>query len=366
MRLFKYKEIFRVTIKHDYYKKKYSKDFSFEPSEYCRKLLNNHNLKFKPTPYGFAVFAEVEESGSDEKLIRSFLDDTKFTFLVKLTNPFFLNFTDIPVKKKPHTIYYFNNLTNHEAGGELMLINKSEIPKTSSNASQTIMSSGIYKYTHNSADSSKTGTVTFIDEGFNINQDLENNNDEFQFRFDLSQFNTGRCSFSVDSVNETFYAANEIYNEGVFGIIEIFTKSSVPGNYQFVGSGDIVTTKEYIVPFANRSTMWRYLVYDKLTNSLNSPQIDMAGTDFDMVSTPASSYPDDYTLFKFTSGEEGASATEKALPLTEDPVLNIKLSGIRNGLNKDIIENLPNPDITLIKPDTTDNSKIYSDINIYV
>jgi hypothetical protein len=92
----------------------------------------------------------------------------------------------------------------------------------------------------------------------------------------------------------------------------------------------------------------------------------MTGTDFNMVSTPASSYPDDYTLFKFTSGEEGASATEKALPLTEDPVLNIKLSGIRNGLNKDIIENLPNPDITLIKPDATDNRKIYSDINIYV
>ena len=92
MRLFKYKELFRVLIKNEYYKKGYSSDFTIKPSQNCIQLLKNHSLKFKAIPYGFAVFGEVEQDGGDEKLIRGFLEDTRLTFLLKLNNPFFINF----------------------------------------------------------------------------------------------------------------------------------------------------------------------------------------------------------------------------------------------------------------------------------
>jgi len=366
MKLFAYKKVFRVSVENDYYKNGHSSDFSFAPSQHCQKLLKDHGLIFKPTPYGFDVFGEVEEVGNDERLIKGFQEDMKFTFLVKLDDPYFLNFTDIPVKSGAHTIYYFNNLTDYETGGELLMINKDEIPKISFNQSRIAMSSEVFKFNYTSFDSSKTGTVTFVDEGFSLDQTLNNNNDEFQFQFNLSEFHPGRCEFSVDGVTDTFYAANEIYKEEVFGIIEIFANSSVPSNYQCVDSGNIVTTREYIIPFTNRSTIWRYFIYDKSTNTLDNLQIDMTGTEFHPESFPAASYPDDYALFRFTSGEPGSPETEKPLPLTEEPVTHIRLSGTINSTNKDIIEHLPNPDITLIKPDSKDNRKIYSDIILYL
>lgn len=366
MRLFKYKEAFRVSVKHDYFKDGYSPSFSFAPSEYCQMLLKNHSLKFKPAPYGFSVFGEVSGLEDDEKLMQGFQEGVKFTFLMKLKNPFFLNFTDIPLQLDPQEIFYFNNLIDYETNGELFLINKDEIPKISSNQSQTIICSEIYTYMHTGVESSKTGTVTFIDEGFEIEQTIENNNDEFHFQFNLGNFNPGRCEFSVDSISETFYSGGEIYKQGGFGIIEIFANSSVPSNYRFVDSENTISTKEYIVPFTNRSTIWRYLIYDKSTNTLSNPQIDMTGTEFRVESFPAVSYPDDYALFRFTSAQPGSLDTEKALPLTEEPITDIELSGTINNTNKEIIEHLPNPDITLIKPDTEDNEKIYSDMIIYL
>jgi hypothetical protein len=368
MKLFRFIEIFRVSLKHDYYKKQYSADFIFEPSEYCRKLLKNYHLKFNPRPHGFAVFGDAEESGGTVTLTRGLQDDLKFTFLLKLNNPYFLNLTDIPVKTKPHTIYYFNNLTDHQnpPGSDLLLIDKDEIPKTSSNQSQMIMSPEIYNYTHSGTDASKTGTLTFVDDGISIDKTLANDNDKFNFQFDLSRFNPGRCEFSVGNGAEKFYAANEIYRQNVFGIIEIFAKSAVPDNYQFVQSPNIVNRKEYVIHFKNRHTIWRYLIYDKLTGSLANPQIHMAGVDFHREHTPATAYPEDYALYKFTSGEVGSSDTEKTIPLKDEPQQNIRLSGSINSTSRDIFQHLPNPDISLIKPDKTNISKIYSDIIVYV
>jgi len=366
MQLFKYREIFRVSVTHGYYKNGLSQDLIFEPSEYTRQLLRNHNLQIKTLPYGFAVFGEVETVPAGDQLLKGFGDDAKFTFLVKLKNPYFLNFTDLPVKLEPHTIYYFNNLQDFEAGGELRLADINEIPKLISNSSQLTMVGESYQYNHTSTDPNKTGILTYLDEGFSIEETLDNNNDAYHFQFNLSKYNPGRCEFTVDGVSEKFYAGSNIYKQDVFGIAEIFVKNTVPVNYQIVDSSNIVTPKHYTVPFLNRSTLWRYLVYDKMTNTLTGPQISMVGTDFAITSSPAASYPDDYALHTFISGEDGSPSTEKALPLQEEPLLPITLSGTINSTAKDIIENLPNPNISLIKPDSADPGKIYSDIIVYV
>lgn len=366
MRLFKFKELFRVSIKNEYYKNGYSSDFTFMPTKNSIKLLKNHSLKFTTTPQGFALYGEVEQDGSDEKLIRGFQEDTKLTFLMKLKNPYFINFTDIPIKTVPHEVFYINNLSNHETDEELLLINKEEIPKTSSNSTRISLSPEVYKYTYHGSGDDKTATVTFIDDGFSINETVENDKGEYRFQFNIGRYNPGRCEFSMEGESENFYSASEIYRQGVFGIVEIFVKSTVPANYRFVDGTNVVTPRAYAIPFTNRSTIWRYLVYDKLTNKLTKPQIEMSGTEFTLTTTPATKFPEDYTLFTFTSGEEGAPETEKAFPIKEEPVMNITLSGGFNGSRKDIIYHMPNPDITVIKPDINDISKIYSDIILYV
>lgn len=366
MRLFKYKELFRITVKNEYYTNGFCPDFTFEPTKECVLQLKNHGIKIKSMPHGIALFGEVVEDGEDEKLARGFVEDTKLTFAMKLNNPFFINFSDVPVTMERHHSFYFNNLVDNSEASELFLVSKTEIPKTSNNTALIRLSSEYYSYTHASAGDAKTGTLSFVDDGYSIDQEVENDNDEYRFHYDLTPYAPGRCQFAVDGVTDSFYAANELYRSSLFGIVEVFAKSSVPAGYQFVDSDQVVTTREYVIPFTNRSTIWRYKVYDKVTNQLSSPAIAMDGTDFNVENTAATNYPEDYACFSFTSGEEGNPTTEKVLPLTEAPLSNITLSGSFNGSSKDIIEHLPNPDIRLIKPDTDDTSKIYSEIIVYV
>ena len=91
----------------------------------------------------------------------------------------------------------------------------------------------------------------------------------------------------------------------------------------------------------------------------------MTGYDFKVESFITSNYPDEYSLYKFTSGVQGSPDTEAAIPLTEEKIKNIKLTGEVNGMEKDIVPHMPNPDIRLVKPETA-TGKIYSDMIIYV
>lgn len=369
MKVFNYKTLVKLTFKHDYYSKGLSSDFSVIPSTDCKKLLAKNRLIFKDTGYGMVIMGDAVKDGSNYKLKYDIQSDIKLTFALKLKNRLFFNFTDIPIKLDPTKIFYFNNLTNHASAGQLFLINKNEIPKTSSNNALLTFSSGYYHYSYPYAgpDPVRVGTLSFMDDGFSVDQEAKKSDNTCNFYYDLKPYSPGRCRFTVDGVTENFYSLNELAKEQIFGIVEIFIKNSVPAAYRFLDSNFRISLKEYIIPFTNRSTVWRYFVYDKITNKLTTPKIDMAGRRIELMSTATSTnYPDEYTLFQFKSVNPADPAQNDTIPLQEEKVANIKLTGKTNGSTIDLVKNLPNPGVNLIKPDETDNSIIYSDIIIYV
>ncbi len=366
MELFNYQILFSVVFEHDYYKKGISSDFSVIPTSYTNRLLSKSGMLFKNFDSGFHILGDTIKQGTDYKLKKEFNDDLKFTFLLKSTNKNFMSFTDIPINKEKNEVFYFNNLTDFESSGNLYLINKDEIPKTSSNNSLIKLSPRYYNYVHSASGDSKTAILSFIDDGITLNDTFYANNGQFNVQFDLGNYHQGRCELNIDGITETFYSINEYSNESIFGVVEIFIKNTVPSNYQFIDTGYLAHKKEYIIPFSNRNTIWRYFVYDKITNTLANPSITMSGREFKLETETTTEYPDKYNLYKFTSVVPGDVTTEEKIPLTEEKINGIKLHGEINGNNKDIILNLPNPDIRFIKPDITDNSKIFTDIIIYV
>ena len=365
MELFHYEILFSVNFKHDYYKTGYSPDFTVVPSRVCRNMLNKNRMLFKETHQGFVVLGDVEKAGTDYVLKRGIADDLKLTFLMKLKNPYFTNYTDIPFSKDESMVYYFNNLEDHESDGELRLADKNEIPKSASNATLIKKKPKYYSHLFNGSGPEKTAVLTFIDEGFYISQTASEDAGKYHFNFDLSSYDPGRCELSVDGSGDRFYFAGDSYGEDVFGIIEVFNKPSVPAGYRLVNGSGVIQSREYIIPFTNRRTIWRYYVYDKFSNTLNNPLLSMNGYDFGLESFTNSNYPEEYGLYKFTSGVQGSPDTEAAIPLTEKKIKNIKLTGEINGMSKDIIPNMPNPDVRIVKPEIA-TGKIYSDMIIYV
>ncbi|MDJ0676400.1 MAG: hypothetical protein QNJ36_13615 [Calothrix sp. MO_167.B42] len=107
-----YKPLFQLSIFHEYYQKQVCPDFSIEPTNECTKLLQGHRLILKNKINGIVVIAPVD---SEQKSWIELADNLRFTFILKLQNQDFINFTDINWKPLDD-IYQFSNRNNNQSG----------------------------------------------------------------------------------------------------------------------------------------------------------------------------------------------------------------------------------------------------------
>ena len=105
-----YQGLFELSIIHDYYNNKVCPDLNIEPTPECRQILASHRLLVKKKVNGIQVIVPVVETG---KPWLELTDDLVFTFLLKIKNPNFLDFTHINAKftRAPNEryIYWFSN-----------------------------------------------------------------------------------------------------------------------------------------------------------------------------------------------------------------------------------------------------------------
>ena len=87
-----YNPLFEFSIFHNYYQNKICHDLSIEPTSECSKILSGHRLIMKNKVNGIVVIAPVN---SDKKPWIELANNLKFTFILKLKNKDFLEFTDL-------------------------------------------------------------------------------------------------------------------------------------------------------------------------------------------------------------------------------------------------------------------------------
>ncbi|MFP5274392.1 hypothetical protein [Coleofasciculus sp.] len=107
-----YQGLFELSIIHDYYQNKVCPDLNIEPTPECRQILARHRLLVKNKVNGIQVIVPVTETGQPWLELT---DDLVFTFLLKIKNSSFLDFTHINAKftRAPNEryIYWFSNQT---------------------------------------------------------------------------------------------------------------------------------------------------------------------------------------------------------------------------------------------------------------
>ncbi|RCJ26536.1 hypothetical protein A6S26_14115 [Nostoc sp. ATCC 43529] len=104
-----YKQLFELRIIHEYYLNQICPDFSIEPTRECQKILSGHRLIVKNQVNGIVVIASVN---SESKPWIEFAENLQFSFILKLKNKEFINFTEIDWKPVDNVIYQFSN-KNH-------------------------------------------------------------------------------------------------------------------------------------------------------------------------------------------------------------------------------------------------------------
>ncbi|NEO73619.1 hypothetical protein [Moorena sp. SIO3H5] len=117
-----YKQLFELSILHDYYRDKVCPDLSVEPTPECSRVLRGHRLIVKNKVNGIMVIAPVD---SKDKPWVELADNLRFTFILKIKNPDFIDFTDIDWKPLDNGIYLFSNDKTTEIG-----VSELEIAKT--------------------------------------------------------------------------------------------------------------------------------------------------------------------------------------------------------------------------------------------
>ncbi len=350
-----FEKLFDVKIRHDYYTKGDCGDFIIIPTEDSLKTLKNFGLLFKSYENGFQVLYRAFKDGTIQPL-KPIDTDIRLTFMLKPVNKYLVNFSDLPVKGMTEKIYYFDNLTlNKSAANELLLVDDT-IKKYAYEKDTVFLKSTIYNYDEATGSASQDLKITDA-QGVNLNPPIDETVNAIVGRvtkqFDLKKYGQGLYKLFVDGSAtpfQTFYVDDKLLFEGIFGIIEIFKNSSVPADYVFANTAGVVSSKTYVLQFHRRATFWKYILVKKYNTTLPNVTLQSGATTLNGV---PHSLPDGTaaSLFEFTTTND----------LKETPVANIKLNS--NGTA--VIQNLPNPTVDLIKPDTG-SSKIFSEIYVYI
>ena len=346
----KYKALFDLEVRHGYYQSGICPDMIVSPTASCQTLLQYYGLRFLPTVAGGKLFAKVNTVAGKDMMKSPIPEATKFTFIMKLKNSAFENFTQLSLTRPKSQHYYFNNLTNNLAADSSPLLLTDTTAKTVADTDLLPFETNAFAFTETSNAANLSSELQFPDSGERFPQELNNHNNTFNFNYDLKVTPSGRAKFLVGGTERSsLYIISPMDFADVFGVVEIFYKSDLPAPYQFQLVDNSVETKFYKISFANRSTRWRYFISSKYNPSVTG--VTVAKTN----GTPIGFIPQGGApagQFIMASGDP--------VPLKEEPVAGIKLT---DQADKLLIANLPNPPLNLIKQEGSD---IFSDILITI
>lgn len=346
----KYASLFEVIFLHDYYKDERSRDIIITPSPATELILRQLGWRMVNTDTGCKVFGKVTETNNADLLNIPVPENTRLAFLLQLRNRSFETFTLLNLNKKQNERYYFNNLVNNIAADATPLLVANTGSKKVSDNDLIRFERNTCRRDHTSNALSHTGEIRFTDNGEIFSQQRDNNQDQFNFSFDLREATGGRASFFLDNNKlDDFYLEDNGVGSDCFAVIEIFHRAALPDAYRFVNNDRSVAAKKYAIRFANRQTTWRYNVTRKFNTQVNEVKIKKAnggGIDF----TKQNGVPAGQFILK----------SNAVVPLKEETVTGIRMTDQND---KELIAHLPNPSLSVLKQE---GNQLFSDIFITI
>jgi hypothetical protein len=121
-RKFYYERLMQVSIRHSYYNKEHDDcpDFSIYPTASSVALMKNIGLLFREEGTGFSILYDVRRKDIFLNYLRRQAAMrnpascwVRLSFVLSLDNPYFVNFTNIPIDLNPATRNFY--ITNQEA-----------------------------------------------------------------------------------------------------------------------------------------------------------------------------------------------------------------------------------------------------------
>jgi hypothetical protein len=346
----KYKALFAVQFTHTFYTSGLCPDIEMVPTAECAGLIRSLGLHYLTSSSGGQLYAKVRTVGLLDTMQNALPEGTRLSFLLRLKNTRFENFSNLNLLKPAGNHYYFNNLVNNLAADSTPLLVSDPASKTVGDNDQLAFVSSTFAFSDTGTASKQMGKLQFVDRPEVLEQEVNNSNNVFNHNFDLQRHEPGRIKFFIGGTEKaSFYSIPPGEQAGLFGLVEIFYRATLPAPYQFQNADNSVASKIYHIAFTTRQTKWRYIITRKFNPAISSVNVGK---------TNGSSI--NFSLLGGTPAGTFIATSDNPLPFSEAPITGIKLS---DNTNKVIVANLPNPPLNLIK---TEGAETFSDILITI
>lgn len=314
----RYKILFNVELRHDYYSDMRCEDFEIVPSMVTKSALKGLGMLFKVIANRLIVLIKV---GDSDKPVVTPDSSQKFTFFMRLKNRRFINFTNIGYHPSEGKRYYFSNINQTKVVTALYLNSKVPVYNSSAeypigvlaaNGSDTVFEA--IKPSNSAAPHALTEQDYWLNRGkiqyVNSNDMVEVSSYLYLFNaiantnftinvfglsitsgnYDLAVMDTvnlsytdpqtsvpvrlenlpkGKYKIDVNSEVKYIYLDSDAVYDNIFGIIEVFNHLP-PGNAfaLFSASGK---SKEplFLINFANRALIWKYVAKSSDVTAVN-------------------------------------------------------------------------------------------------
>jgi hypothetical protein len=303
-----------------------------EPTETCVALLRKHHCIFRRQGDRLIVAAKVQfdEGLNLYKPFVSLADDLAFTFRYKIADPYFLNYSNIPLQKESNSIYFFQNKSEgskriypgltksapvkdvnelYNAGEILLSADETTVlianritgpanapvqdfttdPKVNGNALRYVNRNDLIR---------TSGHLLQIDTGLqdrmeHVTVEITNNSGNvitprttlFEdgntiSQIDFTAFAEGLYQIHLEDAGSAYSDDVRFYlqrgKEPFDGVIQIQVKSDEPAFDILNNNGSIKTgnqLRSFELRFKNRATMWRYLGNDLSNEPESGPHL---------------------------------------------------------------------------------------------
>lgn len=370
------------------------------PTSDCLRTLKNLRWVYRPHNAGGQIFAKVKPMTADDFATEFPLNESyQLNFWLMVRNPYFVNFTNLPLTTVPNSIYYFSNLSNNKDHnlfltrplliykptteyliGQLVTHQGKTLEALTYKASatsepdpkdwETIEPSSQYvsaldRLTWQS--STRTQIIPSINPGetFSIKLVDINQRETFVFQgkaspghppgtpltvnFNFGEQQPGWYQLTLnDTKVDEFVLRDPIAAQNAWGLVEIVLNPNLVSSefalLEQSGQQTLIRPKTYVIRWKNRATSWRYY-YEKFSGfePKNFPNFDQF---FELDTSQEQTYATKRPLGLFL--QPPRFPPKEQPPQEEDPPL-------------------PAPGVALIEPKTDANKhiiKIFSDIHL--
>jgi len=299
-------------------------------------MLRNLQVIIKPFPGGFHLLS------ANPELLKSENDFTPMRFRFNCTDPYFINYSDLPQFDLRNNLFYFNNLSPNLTDAQLILHDENYVS-----------ANNIVKISLQTIQIAPNTEAFFKDVKGNELFAAKSNHSPLATAYQFSEQDEGiiQVEPKTDKAFKVYYT-NELFWKMPFGILEIFADDLYR---HFATNGKV----DYFIRFNKRSTVWKYILVDPVYRKF--PNLTIINKKREQVF----SGPQKQTVYENT--EALVFESKEKLPISEFQNDSFQLIDAEDPTLKQgkiVVKNLPSASPDLIYTNTEQTDIQYSHIYI--